>query len=217
MAMHNAKKEVILVLNKVDLVKPKTKLLEITRELVSLINGIKLKKEDMDKAELDTTTFMISGLKNDGVLDIKNYLISIADIKAWTIPSTDGFTTLSINQRIEQLALEAMLNHTHEEIPYIADIVCTKIEKSLHRDRVYISIKVDTPQQQRICVGFQGRTMLKIRQSVSEDLERILKKQVLVFINIVVSNYVDENPENMQQFDEGSNINSKKLTDTVAN
>lgn len=62
----NVKKELILVLNKVDLIEPKRKLLEITRNYVSIINGIKLDPIKANEAILDTTTFMISGLENDG-------------------------------------------------------------------------------------------------------------------------------------------------------
>ena len=40
-------------------------------------------------AELDTTTFMISAMQNDGVVDIKNYLISMAVTKPWIL-SKDG-------------------------------------------------------------------------------------------------------------------------------
>ena len=61
--------------------------METTRQLVSLINGIKLGKEQAHLAELDTTTFMISALLDDGVIDLKKYLISLAKRKPWIIQS----------------------------------------------------------------------------------------------------------------------------------
>ena len=86
MALHNAKTEMVLVLNKVDLVRPKTKLLETTRQLVSLINGVKYSEEGKDEAELDTTTFMVSALHHDGIADVREYLLGIASNKPWVLP-----------------------------------------------------------------------------------------------------------------------------------
>ena len=66
LALDNAKLEIILVLNKIDLVEPKKKLLDLTHQLVSLINGVKLGPGKAHLAKLDTTTFMISAIQNDG-------------------------------------------------------------------------------------------------------------------------------------------------------
>ena len=192
--------EVILVLNKVDLVIPKTRLLDVTYSLVSLINGVKLGPEGADKAQLDTTTFMISALKDDGVTDLKNYLISISQSKPWMIPrnqkslapkgfetNDDAITNMSLEERIEEIILEAMMENTHEEIPYIADIICKSISHlTPTRVRIDIDIKVDSPSQQRIIVGHQGRTLVKMRSTASEMLEKILGKQVILYLWIVL-------------------------------
>ena len=126
-ALNAAKLEIILVLNKVDLVNPKVELLDTTRKLVSLINGVKLGKEKAHLAVLDTTTFMISATENDGVIDIKNYLISLAQPKSWLINKSQGFTDLTMGERVEEIVLEMLLKNTHEEIPYVCDVVCTSI------------------------------------------------------------------------------------------
>lgn len=186
MALRHVKKELILVLNKVDLVDPKTKLLEITHELVSLINGVKLKPEDAHLAQLDTTTFMVSALHNDGLLDIKNYLIRSADVKPWLVKKGDGHTTLSPEEVVQEILLEAMLNNTHDEIPYVANIVCTSIAP-LPEDanvlRVDVDIYLETGRQVRIVVGEKARTLLKLRSDATEQLEKIYKnRKVLVFL-----------------------------------
>ena len=192
-ALKSVKQELVLVINKVDLVYPKTKLLDTTRTLVSLINGIKLTPEQQNEAMLDTTTFMISGMKNDGVLDLKNCLLSMCEYKPWLIKDKNNFTSLTDYERIEQIGLEAMLNNTHDEIPYIADIKCLQITPHAENKlKVYLVIKVDTPKQQRICVGHQGRTMLKMRQYMTSELEKIFPKQILVFIQIEIRGKNDD-------------------------
>lgn len=183
MGLDNAKKEIILVLNKVDLITPKERLLDITRMMVSLINGVKLGPGRENEAKLDTTTFMVSALENDGLIDIKNYLLAISEVKPWTLTERDGVSGVAIQTRIEEMVLEQLLNYTHEEIPYIATIECTTIKKASRdgqRLLVEVTIWVDTPGQQRIVVGQHGRTLVKIRQSAVDDLEVILKKEVIL-------------------------------------
>lgn len=181
LGLDNAKKEIILVLNKVDLVNPKSELLETTRMLVSLVNGVKLGPGNEHKAQLDTTTFMISALENDGLVDMKNYLLGSADIKPWVLSAEDGVTGSSMESRVEEIVLEKMLEYTHEEIPYIADIECTGIDPIRGTlVEVNVNIWIDTPGQQRIIVGQQGRTLVKLRQSAVEDLEGIMNKKVIL-------------------------------------
>ena len=257
-ALENAKQEVILVLNKVDLVEPKTLLLETTRQLVSIINGIKLGPNRADEAALDTTTFMISALENDGVVDLKNYLITLAKHKPWIVTTRGGsvetdesdeddsegsddegyvrrqkglevetvqkvsgkihsakdqeevlldtshFTALSPEQIVEEVVLESLLEHTHEEIPYIAKISCKSIKKVADgRIAIGCSIQVDTKSQARIVVGQAARTLVKIRQSACIPLEKMFKvKYILLTLNVetrmdeqgkMKSSVVDEN------------------------
>lgn len=140
-------------------------------------------------AQLDTTTFMISALQDDGVLDLKNYLIAISESKPWIIPKDQGITDLSSEERIEQVVLEKMLDNTHNEVPYICDIQCKSISDiSLTRVKIEVDIRVDSTGQQRIIVGQQGRTLVKIRQSAVEVLEKQLGKQVILYLWVNLRN-----------------------------
>lgn len=191
-ASDNAKTELILVLNKVDLVIPKTRLLDTTFKLVSLINGVKLGPEGAKDAKLDTTTFMISATEDDGVLDLKNYLIAISKPKKWVIPkpknsTVNKVTNLSTEERVQEIILEMVMENTHDEIPYIAGIDCRSIQDlTSSRCRIDVDILVDSKRQQKIVVGHQGRTLLKLRSASSSALEKILGKEVILFLNIVV-------------------------------
>jgi GTP-binding protein Era len=189
LALLKSKVEVILVLNKVDLVDPKYMLLETTRSLVSLINGIKLGPDQQHLAQLDTTTFMISALKNDGVTDLINYLISIAPVKPWIISDEDGPTDLTMEERVEEMIREQLMDNTHQEIPYISNIECISIatiNNTNKRKRIEVDITVDTPSQQRIIIGQNGRTLVKIRQAAVAELEKIFKVQIILFLWIKI-------------------------------
>lgn len=184
-ARAGAKSEVILVLNKVDAVEPKGALLELVDTYVGLINGVKLLPEQANLACLDTTTFMISGLQNDGVVDMKNYLISLAKPKPWLIPrGSSSPTTLTNEERVEEIILEKLLENIHEEIPYICDIHCRQVlESESNTLRIDVDIIVDNERQKKIIVGQQGRNIVKMRQDAVEDLEKIFNnKQILLFL-----------------------------------
>lgn len=200
-SLNHCTKELILVLNKVDLVEPKTQLLETTRILVSLINGVKLDPSMKHLAKLDTTTFMVSALNNDGLIDIKNYLLALADRKPWILSAKQGISDIPIEGRVEQMVLEKLLDHTHEEIPYIADIECTSITNANPtntRSKIDVNIWVDTSSQVRIIIGQQGRTLVKIRQAAVVDLEKIIGKQIILMLWVKIRN---KNKRNIDQND----------------
>jgi GTP-binding protein Era len=180
-ALKSAKDEIVLVLNKVDLVHPKSKLLDLTFLYVSLINGVKYGPGGEDKSELDTTTFMISALENDGVLDLKNYLITRAKPDKWILAEDHPLTDWTPEERVEEMVLENMLENCHEEIPYIANIVCRSIQSLGHRMiKIDVDIKLDSENQKRIVIGHQGRTLVKIRQATVAHLEVIFSKKVIL-------------------------------------
>ena len=200
LALEGAKEEVLLVLNKIDLVAHKTDLLDLNWDLVSMINGLKLGADGKDDAALDTTTFMISALENDGVTDMKNYLLALAKPKPWLIAKEDGVSDMSEEDIVEEMVREHLLDHTHEEIPYIAGIECqrlTEIGEDGGKLRIDVDIYVDNPRQQKIVIGEKGRTLVKIRQSTVEALEKIFSKQVILFMWVNVRNKhstLDEEP-----------------------
>lgn len=167
LALDESRMEVILVLNKVDLLDEKFILLDVTRTLVSLINGIKLGADKAHEAVLDTTTFMISAIENDGVIDLKNYLLSLAPHRNWIIPKEKGATDLTNEERVQEMLLEKLMIHTHAEVPYIAGIKCVAISsENADTLKVDVDIFVNSNAQQRIVVGEKGRTLVKIRQVI---------------------------------------------------
>jgi|Transcript_25871 GTP-binding protein Era len=203
-ALDNAKTELILVLNKVDLVFPKSDLLDTTFKLGSLINGVKLGPDGAPDAKLDTTTFMVSAQLDDGVTDLKNYLIAISKNKPWLIGSpetavnkkTNIITDMTTEQRVEEMILELLMENTHEEIPYIADIKCKTIANlSKTKIKIEVDIRVDSGAQCRIIVGHQGRTLVKIRSGASAALEKILGKVVILYLFIIVRDRTKQDEE----------------------
>eukprot|EP00474_Spongospora_subterranea_P000833 CRZ01291.1 hypothetical protein [Spongospora subterranea] len=99
-----------LVLNKVDLVHPKNRLLPLADQLN--------KRIDFDK------TFMVSARNDDGVSDIKSYLIDNCQEGAWRY-SSDTVTDLSLTERINEIVREQLFCRLNQEIPYQISLVIT--------------------------------------------------------------------------------------------
>ena len=179
--------EMILILNKIDLVENKYELLETTHTLVSLINGVTLGEEQAHLAKLDTTTFMVSASKNDGVNDLKNYMLSLAPVRKWSVAKEHGVTSMSREERIEEMVRQSVMLHTHDEVPYIAGIECASVS-SLGRNRlkIEVDIYVNTKAQARIVVGAKGRTMVKIRQESVVLLEDQLHSEIILYLYVKV-------------------------------
>ena len=182
-ALDNSKIEMVLVLNKVDLVEDKSDLLDLTDDLVGLINYVKLGPDGADLAAYDTTTFMISATENDGVEDIRNYLLRSAKPRPWLISRGDGITDMSQEEIVEQMVLEALLDNVHDEIPYAAGIECKSItDIGTNRMRVDVGILVDNRRQQKIVIGEKAHGVVTIRQHVSDALSAYFNKTVLVYL-----------------------------------
>jgi GTP-binding protein Era len=185
-ALRKSAKEVILVLNKVDLVNPKKKLLEISKTYVALYNGVKYGIEKMVDSELAPEVFMISGLKDDGVIDLKNYLIRRADKKEWLLQG-NTFTTLSVEKRVEEILTEKILDYFHEEIPYRTKVECTKIVPDEHDpEAVHVEclVEVENERYKKMLIGALGRNISILKVGLAEDLEKIFNKPVSSSINV---------------------------------
>ena len=185
LAYAGARVEVILVLNKVDIVSPKEILLEVVEKYVSLMNGVRHGPEGAHLAKLDVTTFMISALKDDGVVDLKNYLLTLSKYRPWTLKKEKGATDQSDFELVKEIVYERFLENLHDEIPFVADIECTSIENlTTNRLKIQVEIRVESSKQQRIVIGKQGRTMVKLRQSSCKILEAILQKEIILMFDV---------------------------------
>ena len=182
-ALAGARKGVVLVINKVDKVHPKSKLLDKVHDYVSMINGVRLGAERANEARLDTPTFLISALYDDGIDDLRHYLISQSEPKPWILPKEHGVTDLDTEERVEQIVLEALMNNIHEEIPYEATIDCTGYNDYGHAMRFEVDVFVDTTGQRKIIIGEKGKSLVRIRNEACKHLEGIFKKKVITIVD----------------------------------
>jgi GTPase Era involved in 16S rRNA processing len=96
-----------LVLNKVDVVRPKAKLLKASRTLHGAF-------------AFDWPTFMISAKTGDGVRDLRNWLLNYAKPGEWIVPAG----TASVQPplvRATEIIREQIFRYFYQELPYLIE------------------------------------------------------------------------------------------------
>src|SRR3546814_11178482 len=131
----DARCEVVLVLNKVDLVR-REKLLELTSELSGMGTFSKV--------------FMLSALNGDGTEDLMAYLSSRMPEGPWLFPE-DPLSDLSLRMLAAEITREKLFLNLHQELPY-AMTVDTESREDFKAGSAYVQ-PVLTFGREQINVG----------------------------------------------------------------
>ena len=207
-------KESVLILNKIDKIKEKRKLLDITTRLtcgyVGGVSSITTQKpvpisdtkrgleklfskteyildtdfkirpqidsnEDEEEEEEKvgwnrfSRVFMTSALNDDGVEDIRQYLLSRARFKPWLYHRSQ-VTDQSPQELVKTTLRETFLDLLREEIPYKINFVVTmwNLDES---GNLFISVDVLCPQKfMSLVIGPKGQTIASVVRTARESL-----------------------------------------------
>ncbi|MBQ4875439.1 MAG: GTPase Era [Rickettsiaceae bacterium H1] len=154
----------IAVLNKIDLVK-KPKLLSLSAQLNSLF--------PFDK------TFMISALKNDGVNDLKDFLAKISPECPWMY-SENKITDAPQKFILSEITREKLFFRIHQELPYQSIVETEMVKEDSNEIVIYQIIYVISENHKRIINGKNKLTLASITKEASDEMEKELKKKVLL-------------------------------------
>ncbi|GKY97629.1 hypothetical protein MPSEU_000721300 [Mayamaea pseudoterrestris] len=187
-----------IALNKVDLVYPKTDLLDIAMELSDIAEGLvkaqfsgeqhMLTEEQID--ELLPPFFYVSALKDEGVDDVLQFMLNRATpCKTWDI-DPEHSTSLTEEERVEEIVREKLYRCLHKEVPYSIsqrnllfevrnDSATKKPGLLIHQE-----IIVKSRSHQELVFGAGGRTLERIRETAERDLAAIFTCRVVLQLNI---------------------------------
>lgn len=182
-----------IVLNKVDLVKPKSNLLELSEQVCSMaeecINYGNDEKVDPEVfAEIFPTIFYVSALHNDGVDDIWNHLMKKATpTREWLLPAGQ-VTQMSPVERVEEVIREKVYRCLHREVPHHVQQHNQTFQMISHGNSQVLRIDQDlvvrTKSHQRLVMGKGGQTLQRIQQTAKVDLERIFKCPIMLHLQV---------------------------------
>lgn len=160
---HDKPKRCYLVLNKIDQMDRKDLLARAVE-----MNAV----YDYDE------TFMISGLKGDGVHTLVENFASTLPDSPWHFDE-DEITDMPMRMIAAEMTREQIFNQLHEELPYDM-YVHTEEWEEFDNGSVKISqiITVQKDSQKAIVLGKGGRQIKSLGQNARENLEEFLGRRV---------------------------------------
>jgi GTPase len=175
----------IAVLNKVDRIEEKEKLLALVQHMTSL-------------AAFDDV-FMISALDGTGVQDLKRHLAKIMPVGPWHY-AEDDVTDVPLRMLAAEITRERIYHWLHEELPY-ATTVETTSWKTLKDGsaRVEQTIYVERDGQKSIVLGKGGATIKTISMEARRGIEEIADHKVHLFLFVKVRENWGSDPERYRE------------------
>ena len=161
----NSELPIFLLLNKIDLVKDKSKLLKEIDEVRDIYNFKEI--------------IPISAKKNNNISDliktIKNYLPEMDSIY-----SEDELTNVSTKFIMAEFVREKILELTHAEIPHTVTCYVENYEENSKSVHIQVLVVVDRDNVKKIIIGKNGSMLKEIGTRARHDMEAFLGKKVFL-------------------------------------
>jgi len=178
-----AKRERVLLLNKVDLVKRDT-LLALTKEA--------------NEAGRFSDTFMISALTGDGVSDLLDFLAAKMPEGPFLYPE-DQMTDLPLRFLAAEITREKLTLRLHDELPYRATVETEKWTETKKGVRIDQTIYVEREGQRKIVLGKGGETIKAISIAAREEISKLIEKPAHLFLFVKVRENWSDDPERYRE------------------
>lgn len=166
-------KKAILLLNKIDKIKEKGKLLPLIEQYA---------------AEFDFAAVIpVSALKGDAVDLVLDEIVKHLPAGE-PLFGEDEMTDQPVRAIVAEMVREKILGSTGEEIPYVTAVVTEMFDESDPKlPKIYCAIYVEKPSQKKIIIGQQGSKIREIGTRAREDIEKFLGTQVFLklFVKVV--------------------------------
>lgn len=160
-----------LVLNKIDLIREKSKILPLIEEYRKLY----------DFAEV----IPISALKRNGLDRLLDRMLAVLPAGPAYFPE-DEITDQPARFMAAESIREQVLLNTSEEIPYSTTVIVDEFEESKRLTRIAATIYCERDGQKAILVGKGGQMLKKIGTAARVQIERMLGAKVFLELFVKV-------------------------------
>ncbi len=175
----------ILVLNKVDRVEDKERLLKLTQYLT-------------ERLPFDRV-FMISALDGTGVDDLKRYLAGLVPQGPWHY-SEDDVTDIPMRMLAAEITREQIYKYLHDELPYSTTVETTSWKTLKDGSaRIEQTIYVERDGQKKIVIGQGGATIKRISSEARREIAGINENPVHLFLFVKVRENWGSDPERYRE------------------
>ncbi|MBV8061705.1 MAG: GTPase Era [Alphaproteobacteria bacterium] len=183
--LQRQKRQVALVLNKVDTVQ-KSALLPLAARL--------------HEAGIFDAVFMISAMDGDGVNDLKHYLGARMPKGPWFF-GEDQLSDLPTQLLAAEITREQLFRQLQQELPYGATVVPEKWENRADGSAtLHQSIVIERATHRPMVLGKGGARIKQIGEAARRDLERFLGHRVHLFLDVKCDEKWQDRPEFYRMF-----------------
>jgi GTPase len=210
-----------IVLNKTDLVQPKSNLLDLAMEIGSMAdlcledrfqkrNNKSLSFED--KLELSPIVFYTSALKEEGTDDIVEHLTSLATpCGSWAV-APGASTNLTPLEQVQEIIREKIYRTCHREVPHSVQQMNRMFRQIQGRGLlIHQDLIVFTKSHRKLVQGTGGRTLQQIQETAQRDLEKAFGCRVALQLHVKLSR-----SKNQQDLAEGGYRSMDQVTQTIS-
>ena len=162
---------VLLVINKIDLLKGDNDLQELVDKW----------HERLPKAEI----FPISATEKFNVENLKNRIIELLPVNP-PFFGKDALTDKPARFFVTEIIREKLLLNYEKEIPYSAEVIVEKFDESEGAIHIMTVIYVERDTQKGIIIGKGGEKIKKVGIEARQDIERFFGKRVYLEIFVKV-------------------------------
>jgi GTP-binding protein Era len=182
--LKDVQQPMVLILNKVDRVKPET-LLTLTKAANERVPFQR--------------TFMVSALTGSGCKDLLDYLAETLPAGPWYYPE-DQISDLPMRQLAAEITREKLYLRLHQELPYSSHVETEKWEEKKDGSvRIEQVIYVERDSQKKIVLGHKGETIRAIGQAARQEIGEILEQKVHLFLFVKVRENWGDDPERYRE------------------
>lgn len=162
-ALRNLGQKVILVVNKIDLVTPKERLLPFLAEVAARYDF--------------TAVIPVSARKNENIGQIEQWVLEMLPEGPSFFPE-DQITDRSERFLAGELLREQLTRRYSDELPYALTVEIERFEETERLYRIGAVVWVERPGQKAILIGKKGEAMKETSRLARENMERLFQRKV---------------------------------------
>ena len=179
-----SKMKAVLVLNKIDLVKPE-KLLNLSAKL--------------NESQIFSSTFMVSAENGDGVSDLFDYLAGKMPEGPFMFPP-DDISDLPNRLLAAEITREKLFLNLRDELPYHLTVETELWKEEKGGVKIHQTIYVDRVNQRQIILGRQGSMIKQIGTQARVELEDLFGCRVHLFLFVKVRENWGDDPARYREW-----------------
>ena len=174
-----------LVLNKIDLVADKSRLLRFVSEDVG--------------AERFPETLMIAARTGDGVADLERRVFEVLPFSR-PLYDEDQFTDRSERFLAGELVREQLMRRLHQELPYALTVEIEEFRRENGLLRIGAIVWVERAGQKQIVIGKKGSVLKQVGTAARHEIEKLFDEKVFLRLWVKISRDWSDNERALRQF-----------------